>query len=350
MSAGAFVPSSARRRLGALHCQLIGRAEAAAGAGAGESVAKLQEPASFVCPDWSTMAPMTDEQRFFFDLRGWILLPAVLSRAECEMYKAEVIEGGARNCYDGMLQGLMDHPAVAGILTELLSEPPFHGSGTFDDTRGDDGRADYLPFRLENSFIQYRETEEAVTQPGARSDPTTGEHNGTRLGHVVRPPQQANAMRYQVAGGRIFSGLTRVVWELEEVVEGKGGTTVLSGSHKAHFNYGGPDRWRPNISQSPWEGRMQDSMESYSCPAGSVLIFTESLIHASNDWLLPNPRVAIFNCYNSVWAQWHRLNLPVDTAMAMPPRRRSLFRGIWQIGGPADDPRNQQYSLENRVL
>ena len=41
---------------------------------------------------------------------------------------------------------------------------------------------------------------------------------------------------------------------------------------------------------------MQDSMESYSCPAGGVLIFTESLIHASNDWLLPNPRVAVFNC------------------------------------------------------
>ena len=41
---------------------------------------------------------------------------------------------------------------------------------------------------------------------------------------------------------------------------------------------------------------MQDSMEDYSCPAGSVVIFTESLIHASNDWLLPNPRVAVFNC------------------------------------------------------
>ena len=65
---------------------------------------------------------------------------------------------------------------------------------------------------------------------------------------------------------------------------------------KAHFNYGGPDPWRPNISQSPWEGKMQDSMESYSCPAGSVLIFTESLIHAANDWTNPNNRrCAIFN-------------------------------------------------------
>ena len=57
-----------------------------------------------------------------------------------------------------------------------------------------------------------------------------------------------------------------------------GGTSVLSGSHKAHFNYGGPDEWTPNISRSPWEGAMQDAMESYSCPAGSALIFTESLM------------------------------------------------------------------------
>eukprot|EP01052_Picozoa_sp_SAG31_P064850 SAG31_NODE_23696_length_498_cov_1.030075_1_plen_66_part_10 len=64
---------------------------------------------------------------------------------------------------------------------------------------------------------------------------------------------------------------------------------LLSGSHKAHFNYGGPDPYRPNLAGSPWEGKMQDSMQSYSCPAGSVLIFTESCIHASNDWLLPNP-------------------------------------------------------------
>jgi hypothetical protein len=42
-----------------------------------------------------------------------------------------------------------------------------------------------------------------------------------------------------------------------------------------------------------------------------VLIFTESLIHASNDWLLPNPRVSVFNCYNSVWAQVRGLRHPL---------------------------------------
>ena len=32
---------------------------------------------------------MTPEQKFFFDLRGWILLPSVLSESEIEEMKAE---------------------------------------------------------------------------------------------------------------------------------------------------------------------------------------------------------------------------------------------------------------------
>ena len=174
-------------------------------------------------PDWNSastpVVAMTEEQKFFFDLKGWILLPGVLSPSECDELKAEVVQGGVRNCYSGRLQTLIDHPAVVGILTEILSEPPFGPNSEKEDT--------YLPFRLENSNIQYRPTEaDGPAPPGARSD----QNKGTRLAHVVRPPQQANAMRYQVSGGRIYSGLTRVVWELEEVHAGMGGTTFLSGS------------------------------------------------------------------------------------------------------------------------
>ena len=110
-------------------------------------------------------------------------------------------------------------------------------------------------------------------------------------------------MRYQVAGNKIFSGLTRVVWELEECVAGQGNTSFLSGSHKAHFPYGGPNDFTPNIGGSPWEDNMRAAMEDYSCPAGSVVIFTESLIHAANDWTNPNNRrCAVFNCCASTSA------------------------------------------------
>ncbi len=266
---------------------------------------------------------MTPEQKFFFDLRGWILLPSVLSESEIEEMKAEVY-AGATHSYQGKLQNLLDHPAVVGILSEIVADERF----IFDDCYG---------FRCENSFTTVRE-------PGwSRSY-----GKGTTVPHVVRPPQQANAMRYQVAGGKIFAGLTRVVWELEEVKSGQGGTTFLTGSHKAHFNYGGPDPCRPNISESPWEDNIRDMMEDYSCPPGSAIVFTESLIHATNDWTNPdNPRCAVFNCYNSIWAQWYRLNLSHEIIEKMPQKRQSLFRGTWAIGGGAGG--NRQYSLDNNT-
>src|SRR5207245_10557733 len=88
--------------------------------------------------------------------------------------------------------------------------------------------------------------------------------------HVVRPVQSAGPMNYQCNGGRIYSALTRVVWELNPVEKGMGGTQFLSGSHKAKFPY------PPSILEPD-----NPMMESYQCPAGSVFIFTESLLHAA---------------------------------------------------------------------
>ena len=148
--------------------------------------------------DYATPAvAMTEEQKFFFDLRGWILLPAVLTdEREIEEMKAEVY-GGAKQSYGPSLQRLLDHPEIVGILSEILAEDPF----VRDECYG---------FRCEGSFT-------TVRPPGW----DTSERSDNGMPHVVRPPQQANAMRYQVAGGKIFSGLTRVVWELEEVKSGQ---------------------------------------------------------------------------------------------------------------------------------
>ncbi len=145
---------------------------------------------------------MTEEQKFFFDLRGWILLPAVLSQADIDEMKKEVYDG-AKNSYEGSLQKLLDHPAIVGILTELLAEPTFVSD-------------DYYSFRCEGSFTTVRPSGWTLTENAKVK-------GGTATPHVVRPPQQANAMRYQVEGNKIFAGLTRVVWELEEVKAGQGG-------------------------------------------------------------------------------------------------------------------------------
>ena len=39
----------------------------------------------------SDVVPMTDEQKFIFDLKGWIAVPGVLTDDEIEIAKAQVI-------------------------------------------------------------------------------------------------------------------------------------------------------------------------------------------------------------------------------------------------------------------
>ena len=124
-----------------------------------------------VSPSIDEPVPMTSEQKFFFDLRGWILLPSVLSEAEIKEMKAEVYAGRRRG-YAGALQSLLDHPAIVGILTEILTEAFW-------------AEEDRYGFRCENSFI-------AVRQPGWRKP---DQSSGTGMPHVVLPPQQVLASR-----------------------------------------------------------------------------------------------------------------------------------------------------------
>ena len=142
---------------------------------------------------------VTDVQRFQMDTKGWIVLPGILSPAECDAMKEHLYAGG--DTYSGPCQMLLDHPALVAVLNEFLVER--------------DLSDDFYNFRCENSFATIRS---AGFKAGA-----------TDVAHTVRPPQRANAMRYHAAGGRIYTGLTRCVWELNSVAKEDGGTKFLSG-------------------------------------------------------------------------------------------------------------------------
>ena len=103
---------------------------------------------------------------------------------------------------------------------------------------------------------------------------------------------------------------------------GEGGTLFLPGSHKANF-------------QIPEVHRQTDSLlfETYSCPPGSVIIFTENLCHSGVAWQNPDrPRVAIFNCYNFVGCQFHKPSVPKHVIEGLPPEKQAYFRNVWVCG------------------
>lgn len=250
--------------------------------------------------DGKPIIEFTEEQKYLFDVRGWMMVPGILTDDEIgEMrdfcYRLQrdrdAIPEEHRSSIGGPLETLTDHPIVVGFMNEFVAHPPLASQ-------------DCYGFRFEGSFMTIRSVGFDNFRP----------HGGNGM---LRFP--GNHHTYSCLPGKANSGLTRVVWELNPVEKGDGGTLFLTGSHKAAFP-------APQGIQDPdsplWDG--------YSCPAGSVLFFTEALTHSGAAWKNPErQRVSIFNCYNTVGSKWHKWEPHPKHLEAMPPKRQTLFRPVY---------------------
>ena len=82
--------------------------------------------------DGQAVVPLTEEQKYLFDARGWLLIPGVLSEDEVEEMRAfalrlhsdpESLPEHERSFVAGPLERLTDHPVVVGFLNEFLAFP-----------------------------------------------------------------------------------------------------------------------------------------------------------------------------------------------------------------------------------
>jgi hypothetical protein len=103
---------------------------------------------------------------------------------------------------------LLDHPAVVGVLNEILS----HQGLASEECYG---------FRFDHTYTSHRTAGHDNWRPHGGS----GFFNFPGSSHM-----------YHMQQGKVHAGLTRVVWELNEVKPGDGATKFLSGSHKAVRN------------------------------------------------------------------------------------------------------------------
>ncbi len=248
------------------------------------------------------VVPPTDEQKYLFDKDGWLLMPGVLSETECAEMRAfclqlhhdpDSIPEPERSVLGGPLQRLTDHPLVVGFMNEFLAYPGLSSQICYG-------------FRQESASLFYREA----------GDGAFGPHNGNGM---LRFPGDSHL--YRCIPGKANSALTRVVWELNPVTEGNG-TLLVSGSHKAVFP-------APPAIQSP------DSpiWNTYTCPPGSLIFFTEALTHSGRPWIdEEHPRIAVFSCYNSVNSKWHNWDPHPDLLASMPPLRQTLYRPVHVAG------------------
>ncbi len=253
---------------------------------------------------------LTDEQRYAFDLRGWLLVPGVLDQAEVEAAREyivrlhedpETLAEHERSPLAGPCQHLIDHPVVVAFMNEFVYHPFTDGLKTPPL-----GNQQCYGFRMEFSFSQVRETGDGHFAP----------HNGNGM---MRVPGDHHT--YHAFPGQAHTCLTRALWELGAVEPGGGGTLFVSGSHKSAFT-------------APASLGERDSpfWESYECPAGSVLFFTEAVTHSSDIWRQRTPRVAIFNSYNTIGSKWHNWDPHPQLLEQMPAMRQTLFRPVYVAG------------------
>lgn len=237
--------------------------------------------------------PMTEEERFLFDLKGYILFPAVLSEEEIVPIKEQCIQlrtdreslsPEARCLPGGASSVLIDHPAIMRVLHSIID----------DETE---------KIRLEGCFLSWREQDDG--------------HKGWTPhagGKSVNPNYS-----YQYHNGRIHAGMTRVVWELNGVEKGKGGTAFIPGSHKSNF--------RPFPQY--FDGRDTGVWDTYACPPGSLLIFSEAVRHSACPWEQDDPRCALFFCYNHINVRHHKPSFTDEMLGSLSEEHRRFFNDVY---------------------
>ncbi len=235
---------------------------------------------------------LTDEEKFQFDLQGFLVIPGVLSEQECETYSEMIDELWPREPGDPSFRrydrisrwgqafiDLMDHPKVLGYLVELI------------------GRK----LRIDHEYSIFME----------KGDQKMSLHGGPRLFETDH--------WYYYQDGVMRNGLMVATYNLTPAPAGAGGFTCIPGSHKTNFIRNLPDDVRDFERDAPYV--VQPPMN-----AGDVLIFTEALIHGTAPWQADHERRTLLYKYSPPHSSWTKRKYNPDDYPEATGRQKKLMQ------------------------
>lgn len=214
---------------------------------------------------------MNQQERFLFDLQGFLVVPNALNAEELARLNAAVDEEIEQNTgpdmrthrFGGLLARgttfhfLIDNPRITPYLDELLGEN----------------------FRLDHDYADVIRTGKGPI--------------GTTLHGGATPFDPSQYFRYD--NGRMHNGLTVVAYNLKDVNPGDGGFAGVPGSHKSNYPF--PKEWRDLDDPHPCVQRVIG-------PAGTAIIFTEALTHGTLPWHGKDERRTVFLKYSPYPVSW----------------------------------------------
>ena len=237
---------------------------------------------------------LTDEQRYLFDLNGYLVLENVLDAATIKQmladFDAHNIAPPDKESIDYRFgdfltwgktwRDLIDHPKTLPIIHEMLG-PKFrldHAYGMAMKADGDKGKGGGL------------------------------HHQSAMFNH---------GCFYLTHGKQMHNGLIVVSFVLTDAVPGSGGFCCIPGSHKSLFptpqGYFKLDS--PVIKQIPVN-------------AGDVLFFTEALTHGTMPWTSKTgERRSVLMKYCPGYMGWALKPIDASRIEGLTPRQEMILRG-----------------------
>ena len=234
---------------------------------------------------------MTDQERYLFDLQGFLVIPNALSVAQVaalnglldQHIEGEMAPEASTHRFGDLLTwgqpyvDLIDNPRVESHLTEILGEQ----------------------FRIDHLYLD-------VIRSGLSPIGATLHGGGT-------PFHRVNF--YDFRNGRMYSGLFVVAYNLADVGPEDGGFACVPGSHKSNYPF--PTEWRDLTDRQPF-------VERITGPAGTAVLFTEALTHGPLPWSGKNERCTLFSKYNHHGCAWSSA-YPVPDGLAVSERQRQIL-------------------------
>jgi len=220
---------------------------------------------------------VNEDERYLFDLMGYLVVDDVLSagelgelnelvdrRAPWEAYEREQrgstvgelnLHVGPLHAWEEPFRRLIDHPRLVPYLLELIG-PKF---------RFDHGYAIFM-------------------KRGGSKHPLHG-------GGTPYDPGQY----YHYRNGKLYNGLIVVSYALGDVRPSDGGFAAIPGSHKSNLPC--PPKIRQFEQTGPW-------LQQVPQKAGSIVIFTEALTHGTWPWLADTERRSLLYKFSPGHMAW----------------------------------------------
>ena len=252
---------------------------------------------------------MSTDEKYLFDLTGFLVVRDVLSKDHLEVANAAI---------DSM--ELTQSPEYFGDSKALRGE---NSSTRLGNTRGllDLEKPFCEPFRQMLAHPKTIPHLNTILGEGWRLDHGPGLiamdkgcSGGMLHGNFDNAP-------YFYREGKIFTGLCVIEYLLADEGPGDGGISVVPGSHKA--NLACPEKMRK------WE-QYQEFVTEINAKAGDAVIFSEACTHGTLPWNAEHQRRAILYKYNTGHMAWSGGGLggptPAYWDELTPPQQAALIR------------------------